>query len=413
MPHRLLCFGFAFNFLAPDSPVMPHRLGYLSPSARVSTRPESETGGPRTHILGTIHGFQANGWDVETFITGDRLPRVASGRGSGERITGAFARRLAADLGRLVVGARYGRLAFRELRDRVDWVYERFATLQTYGRRFQESGVPWILEVNGPFFYEAKHERKSLALGALARRVEVAAYRDCNVLVAVTEALRDFIVEETATPEDKILVLPNGVDTTFFDPAAVEAVKLFDGLTLGFVGGLEPWQALDRLIEAVADLRAEELHIHVVVVGDGPMAEAWEARATELGLADRLTFVGRVDRADVRRYIAGFDLGYSGQATMAIGSMYHSPLKLYEYMAMQVPVVAARHGDADAIIADGATGFLFESENPLSLRDALRRAIRAKDELPAMGREGRQVVGREHSWERRVTHLIKGVRARL
>jgi glycosyltransferase involved in cell wall biosynthesis len=392
---------------------MAHRLGYLSPSARVSTRPDAETGGPRTHILGTIRGFESNGWKVETFITGDRLPRAASGRGSGRRITGGFARRLVADLGRLAVGAQYGRLAFLELRGRVDWVYERFATLQTYGRRFKESGVPWILEVNGPFFYEAKHERRSLALTALARRVEVSAYRDCDVLVAVTQALRDFIVDETATSADKILVLPNGVDVSFFDPASVEARRLFDGFTLGFVGGLEPWQALDRLFEAMADLRAEELHMNAVVVGDGLMREAWEARAADLGLADRVAFVGRVDREEVPRYMAGFDLGYSGQARMAIGSMYHSPLKLYEYMSMEVPVLAARHGDADAVIQDGETGFLFESEDPRRLRDALRRAIQAKPELPAMGRGAREVVRREHSWERRVSDLIEGVRARL
>ncbi len=392
---------------------MAHRLGYLSPSVRVSTRPDAETGGPRTHVLGTIDGFESNGWKVETFITGDRLPRSASGRGSGERIRGGFARRLAADLGRMLVGARYGRLAFRELRGRVDWVYERFATLQTYGRRFQRCGVPWILEVNGPFFYEARHERNSLALGSLARRVEVAAYRDCDVLVAVSEALRDFIVEETTTPPDKILVLPNGVDATFFDPAAVKPIRRFDGLTLGFVGGLEPWQALDRLFEAMADLRAEELRIHAVVVGDGAMRKAWEARSAELGLADRVVFVGRVEREAVRAYIAGFDVGYSGQARMAIGSMYHSPLKLYEYMAMEVPVLAARHGDADAVIRDGETGFLFESEDRRSLRDALRRVVRASAKLPAMGREAREVVQREHSWERRVAELVEGVRERL
>lgn len=392
---------------------MAHRLGYLSPSARVSTRPDAATSGPRAHILGTIQGFESLGWEVERFITGDRLPGVASGSAAERRITGSLPRRALVDLARLAVGVRYGRMAYRQLRGKVDWVYERFATLQTYGRRFQRDGTPWILEVNGPFFYEARHERKSLALTGLAERIEVAAYRDCDVLVAVTDALREIILDQTGIDEDRILVVPNGVDTDFFDPSAVDPVYPLDGFTVGFVGGLAPWQALDRLVRAVATLRAEGTTINVVVVGDGRMRSAWEALVDELDLRAAIRFVGRVDRAEVRRYIAGFDAGYSGQTRMSIGSMYHSPLKLYEYMAMGRPVIAADHEDAATLIEHGVTGFLFDSGSSGSLEEALREAVRARERLPEMGRAARAVVVASHSWERRVADLIEGVRQRV
>jgi hypothetical protein len=58
-------------------------------------------------------------------------------------------------------------------------------------------------------------------------------------------------------------------------------------------------------------------------------------------------------------YIAGFDLGYSGHIPGELEAMYHSPLKLYEHMAMDVPIVASRVGDVAELIKDSVNGFFF------------------------------------------------------
>ena len=402
----------AYNCGALDSPKHAPRkkLGYLSAAPRVSTRPDAEAGGPRSHVLGVIRAFESLGWSVDRFIVGDRMPKGVAGGGSEKALSGSRARTLAADLARLALGAFNAFRARRELSGRVDWVYERYAVLQSLGWVFGRSGTPWILETNGLYSDEAKTERNSLVLTGVARRLEVFAYGRCDVLVCVSQPLKNLVVREIGIPEDKILVVPNGVDASFFDPVRHEPRRLFEGFTIGFVGSLLAWQGLDRLLRAVAALRETGLPVCVAVVGDGPAREGWEKLARELGLSEEaVRFVGRATLDEVPGYIAGFDAGFSGQQGMKIGAMYHSPLKLYEYLSMGKPIIATRYDDARNLVRDTAVGFLFEPGDTEDLQRALREAYEARETFPEAGRRAREEVLRRHSWEARLREMIPKV----
>jgi glycosyltransferase involved in cell wall biosynthesis len=301
------------------------------------------------------------------------------------------------------------RRAWREMAGRVDWVYERLAVFQALGLRAKRHGIPWILETNGPFFYEAKAERLSIALAWLARVVELRAYRQCDVLICVTESLKTIVAREAGVPPEKILVVPNGVDTAVFDPFRGEARRLLGGFVVGFVGSLIEWQGLRQLLDAVAELRHEGLDVTLAIIGDGPERHPLARRADALGLSASVRFVGRVSSEDVPTYIAGFDVGFSGQTVLKIGTMYHSPLKIYEYLSMAKPVIAAAFDDARQVVREGQTGFLFDSSDRESLKDALRRAYSAQTELAEMGKTARRLMIDEHSWVSRVRRMISEI----
>lgn len=391
---------------------MTRRLGYLSGAPRVSTRPEAEASGPKTHVLGVIGAFEALGWEVYPFIVGDRVP-LSWIRGSERQLESSFSKRFVADVVRIFMGKVNAYRAWHELGDRIDWAYERFAAFQALGYPFRRRGIPWILETNAPTFYEAKSERKSIVLSSLAKSHEIQAYRSCDVLVTVTEALKDIIVQEAKIDPDKVIVIPNGVDTYRFDPAKAIPKRLYKGPTLGFVGSLIAWQALDRLIQALVELRQEGVYWNLVVVGDGPKKEEWQALVHQLGLEKHVHFVGRVPWDEVPSWIMGFDFGYSGQVELEIGEMYLSPLKLYEYMAMGRPVIASAFEDARRVIQDGKTGYLFDPKSLDSLKAVLRRAWHEREAWIKMGEAARDRVVREDSWEARVRKLIYEVEAIL
>lgn len=384
-------------------------LGYLSAAPRVSTRPDAEAGGPRSHVLGVIRAFEALGWRVEPFVVGDRMPARVTGRGSEKALSSGPLRTLMADAVRLGMGALNARRARCELEGRVDWVYERFAILQSLGRVFRRGGTPWILETNGFFSDEARTERKSLVLTGLARKLEVSAYRRCDVLVCVSNALKEIVVQKAGVHPGKVLVVPNGVDAALFDPARHEPRRLFEGFTVGFVGALLAWQGLDRLLEAAAGLRNRGLPIHITIVGDGPVREELEELARNLGIGAAVRFVGRVPQDEVPPYIAGFDVGFSGQHPSRIGAMYHSPLKLYEYLSMGRPVVASAFEDARALVRGDEAGFLFDPEDPGDLERALEKAYLARSSFAGASTRIRSEVVRRHSWEARVREMIPQV----
>jgi glycosyltransferase involved in cell wall biosynthesis len=379
------------------------RLGYLSGAPRVSTRADAELAGPRAHVLGVIAGFEAAGWTVERFIVGDGAPAVVTRGGAGV-VQRGWATTLAADGARLALRRRSASRAYGLLGGRVDWVYERFALFQALGAPFARRGVPWILETNALLADEASRERSSVVLHRTARRLEREAYHACTVLVTISEALADRIVEAMGVGREKIVVVPNGVDVGRFDPARVTPRALGPGFHVVFAGSLAPWQGLDTLVRALVDVEAV-----AVIAGEGPARVGLEALAREVGVADRLHFLGRVAPSDIPALLAGADVCYVGHTDISHDA-FRSPLKLYEYLAAGKPVVSSAVPDAVEAIVEGETGFLFDGGDVASLVRALRAAMAAR--LDVMGQAARREAVERHSWAARVAAMIADIELR-
>ncbi len=390
------------------------RLGYLSGAPRVSTRPEAEMSGPRGHVLGVINGFKTLDWDVTPHIVGDRVPLAWISKGSEASVSRHPLRTLVADGVRLGMSYKNRNRAWTELGSQVNWVYERFGSFQAMGEPFRRRGIPWILETNAPVFQESKAERKTIYLAELARRLERKAYHNCDVLVCISQALKDMIVDETGIPQGKVLVIPNGVDTEIFNPKIYTPQRQFSGLTLGFIGGLSAWQGLDLLLQALYELREQlGILINLVVIGEGAMRQEWEALSQTLGMETQVRFLGWLPQPEVPPFTAGFDIGFSGHLDLQGRTVYRSPLKLYEYMSMGKPVITSIVEDSKLLVSQGETGFLFTAGNLESLKLALQKAYEAHERLGEMGDKARAEVVAKHSWVARVRDIIQGTEAIL
>lgn len=385
---------------------MPRKLAYLSGAARVSTHPEAEASGPRSHVLGILGGFRQLGWETDAFILGDLLPAQFSRQGSERFISGGGGRTYLADVFRLGLRPALPALALRRLGDQVDWAYERFSAMQNLGEAFQRHGVPWILETNALLFAESSSDRRTIAMVSVAKATEIQAYRRCDALVCTSQVLADLVIREARVDPHKIAVVPSGVDTEPFSSSHRTPRRMFDASTLGFVGALNPWQALHLPIEAIAELRREGIDYNLVVVGDGPMRHAWEELSGELGQSAHVRFVGRVPWSEVPGFVLGFDLGFSGQTAPAIGEMYFSPLKLYEYMAAGHPVVVSNYPEAMEVVEEGITGYRFAPGDKEDLKRALRVAYAQRDDWRAMGLRARAETVKNHTWAHRVEAMI-------
>jgi glycosyltransferase involved in cell wall biosynthesis len=393
---------------------LPHggevrRLGYLSGAPRVSTRRDAEIGGPRAHILGVMSGFERIGWSVHPFIIGDRSPGVVA-RDAGKWLRKGRQWALLADVARIGLAPVNMRAAWRTLAGRVDWVYERYSVFQALGRPFARAGVPWILETNEMQSEEARVDRNSLVLTSLARRHERQAYLDCAMLVCVSEPLKSLVTERLGVPAEKVVVVPNGVDTTFFQPRA-DAPRTFEGFTIVYSGGLEPWQGIELLLRSIHAVREEDgFALHAVIAGDGPVRRNCEKLAAELGLAECVHFLGTVAREAVPAIIASGDVGYSGHTDSQGRAVFRSPLKLYEYMAMAKPIISSAVADAVDLVMNGETGYLFDAGSTDGLSQALRRAYVARERLPAMGARARQLIEQGHSWTARCRMIVESAK---
>ncbi len=383
-------------------------LGYLSGAPRVTTTNNADLSGPKAHVLGVIQAFRTLGWNVYPYIVGDLMPGKVI-RESGDQLQKSWMMRFGADFVRLAMGIFHGFRCWRELHGKVEWIYERFAVFQALGWVFQRSGVPWVLETNGLIFYEAVTERKGIANAWLARIMELWAYRQCDVLVVITDTLKELIVDVAGIPANKVLVVPNGVDIDRFDPAKQDGKRFSSKITIGFVGALLQWHRLDVLLAALSEIKNDVMEFDLVIVGDGPMRDAWERQASMHDLASCSHFIGQVPWQEIPAYIAGFDLAYMGYSPLEMGKMYGSPIKLYEYMAMARTIISSSCADAQEMIVPGIHGYLFEPANKEDLKRVLVQAFQDHDRWHDMGLAARERVIEKASWTSRVENMLTGI----
>jgi glycosyltransferase involved in cell wall biosynthesis len=298
-------------------------------------------------------------------------------------------------------------------REQPDAIYERYNLFALAGpalRRLYR--LPLLLEINAPICEERAAE-EGLGMLRFAAWAQRAAWRAADHALPVTDVLAGY-VRRAGVPESRISIIPNGIDAEKFAdlPEREEAKRrlgLGGKLVLGFTGFVRPWNSLDRIIDLLASL-AETRDVHLLLVGDGPARAAIEERARRIGVADRVTITGIVPRDAVAAHLAAFDIALQPGVTA-----YASPLKLYEYMAVGLAIVAPDQPNIREVLTHRLDSLLVNSDHPEELAAALAELCRDDGLRARIGAAARATIDRRGAtWlnnARRVAKLIAAHRS--
>ena len=270
----------------------------------------------------------------------------------------------------------YSVVAYRQLaavvrKHQPDCLYERYNLFLPCGiwikRRY---ALPMLLEINSPLF-EERARYDGVFLKMLARWSQNYVWRNADRVLPVTQVLADSVLASGVDPR-RITVIPNGINDARFADApdttsAKRALGLADNLVLGFTGFVRDWHGLDKVIAMIAR-DAPGSSRTLLVVGDGPARSTLEQQAAQLGIAHRVRFTGIIDRDDVARYVAAFDIALQ-PAVVA----YASPLKLFEYLALGKAIIGPAQPNIKEILTDGDNALLFDPADPLAMSLAIDR----------------------------------------
>ncbi len=302
----------------------------------------------------------------------------------------------------------YDRQLARDLKRRFraeppDFVYERASLFSTAGAEVAGAlGVPLLVEVNAPLALEQAAYRGS-ELAKLAFAAEGRTLSRADAVLAVSAPLGDYVVSLGAE-ESRVHVVPNGVDGRVFrpgarDPALAARFGLNGGPVLGFVGGLRPWHGVELLPPLLERLVVRHPNTSLLVVGDGPLRSELEHDLRARGVFGNATFTGSLPHEQVAALIRHFDAALAPYPEPSDHAFYFSPLKLFEYMACAVPVVAARIGQIAEVVRDGETGLLYPPGELDALAGACERLLADAPLGQRLGRAAAEHVRSRYTWD--------------
>ncbi len=203
-------------------------------------------------------------------------------------------------------------------------------------------------------------------------------YRYVTKAIAISTAIKNNMLETTPLSADRIVLIPNGVDTQKFNPDLVsgnEVRKEFrigkDEILIGMMARFSPGKGHEEFIKAASDLNKEFSNLSYIIIGEASRgedeyADRIKAYALELKL-DNLYFTGY--RSDVPELLAGLDIFVFPSHAEAFG------IALIEAMAMQKPSVCSASEGVLDIALDGQTSLLFEKQNAEDLAIKVKSLI--------------------------------------
>ena len=214
--------------------------------------------------------------------------------------------------------------------------------------------------------------------------------RRADGCVANSEAARRY-AEGRRVRRDRLVVIPNAVDTQRFQPIEMSERRRLrgalglplDGLVVGCVANQRPVKGIADLVRAFASLR-ERHDATLVLVGDGEQRPALESLARTLGVEREVSFLGQ--RTDIERIAPCFDVGVL--PSHAEGSSN----ALLELLSCGTPTIATDVGGNPEALRGGELGLLVPPRDPQALAGALNRLLGDPDGRRALADRGRAHV---------------------
>lgn len=293
------------------------------------------------------------------------------------------------------------RYAIKNIKPKPDLLHAHFSYPDGFGMigLAKKWKVPFVISALGTL------ERKVAYEGSYTSRQIFEAMNCADKVLSVSEDLKNHIVN-LGISEDKVSVVPNGVDIDRFKPAGKEYARNMlnlpqDKKIVLFVGALKKIKGVDYLIEAAKSFLDTNISLYMVGRDDG-MKKSLEKRAHELKIDNYIKFTGAVNHEDIPLWLSASDI-------LVLPSLSEGrPNVILEAFACEVPVVATNVGGVPELMINGKTGYIVPAKNPIELSEKVNKLLINRDVRIKMGKFGRvTIIQRGLTWETHAKKTIK------
>lgn len=392
---------------------------------------EKTVGGSITHTIGMVNGFLSNGIDedvllrkpnpliranqIELQIKPQKKPFLLGDR----RYHKAFFK--AADKYMRETDKQYDFLYFRHrlmcktgIRLSKKYKIPCVAEFNSFCHRsYRDTLVPAAIEKHGKFMAAPLNLTRGIVTSIL-KRFEKKILRESDIVVTVSEVLKKELIE-FGVNQEKIMVLPNGVDPTFFINDSEKGGEIREKYhipenknVVGFAGTFGNWHGIDELTDAIVQLKEDNFEF--LLMGDGMMRKRMEET---LKNREDVHFLGKVPFEQMPAHLSACDILIISNSWNPNDNrpFFGSPTKLFEYMSMSKAIVASDLMQIGQILENGKTAVLFPTGNTRAMADAVRYLGENQELRTQLGEMARKVVSEKYTWERNASKVIERISA--
>ena len=369
-------------------------------------------GAEGAHIKAITQALRAQGVEVELFsLTGvdptQEPPTQASPSGKKSRMAW-LSKHLPEWLFELLELAYNLLIANRlnhKLQPDIQLVYERYSLFMFIGVWLaNRKQIPIILEVNDAAVVDRV---RPLLFKSLATRLERWIFQHASGIVFISEEFRR-IANQHHTNIAPSVISPNAADLQAFNAAQYQPEEqkrrlgLEGKLVLGFVGAFHHWHGIHWYVESIMPLLKTEPELALLLVGDGPYHSQIAEQIEQAGLTQQVVMPGRVAHQEVASMIAAIDVGI-----LPDSNVYGSPMKLFEFMAMRVPMICPAYPPVREVVEDTQTGWMFPPNDRSASVTCTQQVIAGgKSVIKQVGEQAYQYILNHRQWQHNTAQLL-------
>lgn len=258
--------------------------------------------------------------------------------------------------------------------------------------------VPKIVFTEHGIHYPYRKKVKRLLINPVLCRL-------ADELVTIAEHTKSNLVKYENYPRKKTRIIYNGIELSAFSksidiPAKKKSLGIPpDGKVVGMVARLDPVKNHVMLLRAFQSAAARLPDSCLMIVGDGPMRAELEALSAELGISEKVFFLGA--RQDIPDLLKTMDIFVLSSFSEGMS------ITLLEAMAAGLPVIATNVGGNPEVVADGESGYLVSNDDAKGLSQRLLSLLKDEKTRGEMGRAGRQRAERHFSLQHTVNRYTR------
>lgn len=277
----------------------------------------------------------------------------------------------------------------------------------------EKTGLPFLLHCDFIQQWTKKHWGK-LYFEKLLKWAEEIQWDSADAIFTISNVAKKMMAEQYRVSPEKIIVNPNGVDSDFFRPNAGarkrirEHYGISDKFVHGFAGTFGAYHGVEYLAHSIKETIKLVPSSIFMFVGDGELKPKVEEIIKQSNVSNKVIFTGLVPYSEVPAYLSACDVLHTPCVNNEDSSEYFgSPTKLFEYMALQKPIVATRVGQQGDILEHNINAFLVDEKSPEQIALAIQSIANDPSLSDKLANNSRQDAIDKWDWKNNAGRIIQ------